>query len=153
MHPPGVGEVTGSTLGPNRVRAKDVKSCTYCCYVRCTTLIVWVGGNALALNRRNSLPCTVRTSRQRSCNQRVGCLQELGSRALGPAKRSGPRLSSTVPWGMTRIRLWKEIHNTPALNQINFKWSKSNKVAIKKILVKSASKKICVKNVSIDFFY
>ena len=27
----------------------------------------------------------------------VGCLQELGSRALGPAKRSGPRLSSTVP--------------------------------------------------------
>ena len=31
----------------------------------------------------NSVPCTVRTSRQRSCNQRVGCLQWLGSRALG----------------------------------------------------------------------
>ena len=32
-------------------------------------------GNALAPNRHNSVPCTVRTSRQRSCNQRVGCLQ------------------------------------------------------------------------------
>ena len=82
----------GSILSPNRVIAKDVKSCTYCCYIRCVTLIVCVGGNALAPNRRNSLPCTVRTSRQRSCNQRVGCLQQLGSRALGPAKRSGPRL-------------------------------------------------------------
>ncbi len=39
-----------SILVPNRVIAKDVKSC----------------GNALALNRRNSIPCTVRTSRQRS---------------------------------------------------------------------------------------
>ncbi len=34
----------GSMLGPNRVIAKDVKSCTYCCYVRYATLIVWVGG-------------------------------------------------------------------------------------------------------------
>ena len=34
------GEVMGSILGPNRVIAKDVKSCTYCCYVRCATLIV-----------------------------------------------------------------------------------------------------------------
>ena len=33
-----------------------------------------VGGKALAQNKRNSLPCTVRTSRQRSCNQRVSCL-------------------------------------------------------------------------------
>ena len=32
----------------NRVIAKDVKSCTYCCYVKCATLIVRVGGNALA---------------------------------------------------------------------------------------------------------
>ncbi len=36
----GVGKVMGSMLGPNRVLAKDVKSCTYCCYVRCATLIV-----------------------------------------------------------------------------------------------------------------
>ncbi len=28
-HPPGVGEVVGPILGPNRVIAKDVKSCTY----------------------------------------------------------------------------------------------------------------------------
>ncbi len=25
----------GSILCPNRVRAKDLKSCTYCCYIRC----------------------------------------------------------------------------------------------------------------------
>ena len=30
--------------------------------------------NAFAQNRCKSLPCTVRTSRQRSCIQRVGCL-------------------------------------------------------------------------------
>ena len=48
----------------NHVIAEDIKSCTY------------------------SLSCTVRTSRQRSCNQRVGCLQQLGSRAFGLAKRS-----------------------------------------------------------------
>ena len=30
-------------------------------------------------------------------NQRVGCLQLLGSRAFGPAKRSGPMFLSTVP--------------------------------------------------------
>ncbi len=34
------GEVMGSIFGPNRVIAKDVKRCTYCCYVRCATLIV-----------------------------------------------------------------------------------------------------------------
>ncbi len=33
-----------SRLSPNRVIAKDVKSCTYCYYVRCTTLLVRVGG-------------------------------------------------------------------------------------------------------------
>ena len=47
----------------NRDKAKDVKSCTYFCYVRCATLIVCVGGNTLAPNRRNSIPCTVRTSK------------------------------------------------------------------------------------------
>ena len=30
---------------------------------------------ALARNRRKSVPCTVRTSRQKLCNQRVSCLQ------------------------------------------------------------------------------
>ncbi len=37
-------EVMGSILGPNRVIAKYVKSCIYCCYVRCATLIVWEEG-------------------------------------------------------------------------------------------------------------
>jgi len=56
-------------LDPNRVIAKDIKSCTYYCYVRYVTLIVRVGGNSLApKNRRNSLPCTVRNSRQKRCN-------------------------------------------------------------------------------------
>ncbi len=32
-------------------------------------------GIVLAPNRCNSVPCTFRTSRQRSCNQRVGCPQ------------------------------------------------------------------------------
>ena len=58
----------------NQVITKDVKSCTYCCYVKCATLIVRVGGNALAPNRCNLLPCTFRTFRQRSCNRRVVCL-------------------------------------------------------------------------------
>ena len=40
----GVGKVMGSVLCQNRVIANDVKSCTYCCYVRCATLIVRVGG-------------------------------------------------------------------------------------------------------------
>ena len=33
-----------SMPGPNHAIAQDVKSCTYCCYVRCATLIVLVGG-------------------------------------------------------------------------------------------------------------
>ncbi len=33
------------------------------------------GGTALARNRRNSLPLTVRNSRQRACNQSFFCLQ------------------------------------------------------------------------------
>ena len=35
-------------LSQNHVLAKSVKSCNYCCYVRCLTLIVLVGGDALA---------------------------------------------------------------------------------------------------------
>ncbi len=63
-----------SMLGPNRIIAKDVKNCTYCYYVRCATLMIRVGGSALAPNRPNSSPCTVRTLRQRSCNYREGFL-------------------------------------------------------------------------------
>ncbi len=67
-----------SMLYPNCVIAKDVNSCTYCWYIRCMTLQIWVGGT----NRRISVPYTVRTSRQRICNERVGCLQWLWSRSL-----------------------------------------------------------------------
>ncbi len=38
----------GSMLNPNCVLAKDDKSCTYCWYVIYATLIVQIGGNALA---------------------------------------------------------------------------------------------------------
>ena len=37
------GKVIGFILG-QFVVAKDVKSITYCCYVRCTILLVKVGG-------------------------------------------------------------------------------------------------------------
>ena len=49
-----------------------VKNGSYYCYVRCATFIVRVGGKPWPKNRRNSLPCTVMTSGQSSCNQRVG---------------------------------------------------------------------------------
>ncbi len=42
--PPGVEKVIGSIFGSNRVMAKDVRSYTYFCYIRCVTLIVCVGG-------------------------------------------------------------------------------------------------------------
>ncbi len=35
VHPPGVGEVMGSIIGPNCVIAKDVKMNTYSYYVKC----------------------------------------------------------------------------------------------------------------------
>ncbi len=65
--------------------------------------------NALAQNRLSSVPCTVRTFRQGLCNKRVGYLQWLISRAFGPAKRPGPRLFSTVPWGINHTNLSKKL--------------------------------------------
>ncbi len=44
---------TASMLSINCVIAKDIKSCTSCCYVRCATLIELLGRNDLAPNRRN----------------------------------------------------------------------------------------------------
>ncbi len=55
---------------------------------------------AMSPNRRNSLPCTVMTSRQRSSNQRVGCLlcsvvrTYKGSQDLRQVCRSGRLLRS-----------------------------------------------------------
>ena len=52
-------------------------------------------GYTLAKNRCNSFPCTARTSKQRSCNQRVGFLKWQRSRAFGLVKRSCHRLLLT----------------------------------------------------------
>ena len=92
-----VGDVMGSILGQHRVIAKDVKSFTYCCYVKCKISIVRVKGMPWYQNRRNSFPCTVITSRQRSYNQRVSRMLWLVSKPFGPAKRSVHRLLSTIP--------------------------------------------------------
>ena len=64
-------EVIGSILGPNCIIAKSMNLLLLC---QIRDSISMSRGNALAQNRRNSIPCTVRTSRQRACNQRVGCL-------------------------------------------------------------------------------
>ncbi len=98
----------GAMLEPNRVIAKDVKSFTHWCNIRRATLIVWVGEITWPSNRHNSVPCTVKTSRQRSCNQRVSCLQYLGSRAFEPSKRSCPRMLSTVSRGINRMTYLKD---------------------------------------------
>ncbi len=71
-----------SILGPNRVIAAS--DFDICCYVNIKSK-----GNALAQNRRNSLSYTVRTSRQKMSNQRVGYLQVVESRAFGFAQRFG----------------------------------------------------------------
>ncbi len=71
--------------------------------------------NALALNWCNSVPCTFKTSRQRSCNQRVSCLQYLGSRAFEPSKRSCPRMLSTVPRGINRMTYLKDTEEDTAI--------------------------------------
>ncbi len=91
------------TFYPDRVIGKDVKRCTYCCYVRCATLIVWVLENALAPNRRNSVPCTVSTSRQRSCNQRVVVCNNWDLEPLDLLNGLAPKFLSTIPWGINRI--------------------------------------------------
>ena len=54
--------------------------------------------NALPPNRRNSLPGTVRTSRQRLCNQRVGCLPCSMAMIYGMSVwTSAPRCVGQVP--------------------------------------------------------
>ena len=88
---------------------EDVKSCIY---FRYTILIVRVGWNLLVQNRQNSLPCSIRTFRQGSCNQRVGCLRWLGSRPFKPNKQSGPRLLSMKYWIYVRFKKPVQISDT-----------------------------------------
>ena len=75
----------GLILSPNRVIAKGVKN--YLCHM--CNINSMSRGNALAPNRRNSVPCTVRTSRQDCAIKRVGFVQQLGS---GHAKTVWPQV-------------------------------------------------------------
>ncbi len=59
-------------LGVRTQTVTIIKMCTNLCYISIISR-----GNALAQNRCNSLPCTVRFYRQRSCNERIGCLKEI----------------------------------------------------------------------------
>ena len=62
----------GSILGPYRVIAKTLKVVPIGICQMCDINSI-SRGIALAPNWCNSLPCTVKTSRQMSSNQRVGC--------------------------------------------------------------------------------
>ena len=79
-----------SILGPTATELKLLKA------VPTATLSIGdinstSGGDALYQNSHISFLCTVTTCRHRAYNQRVGCLQWLGPRSFGSAKRSGPR--------------------------------------------------------------
>ena len=57
---------------------------------------------ALSKKRRNSLPCTVRTSRQSSCNQRVGCLKRLKYKQYDIGQDLIQRYIEIMPRGVFR---------------------------------------------------
>ena len=93
-----------------------IKSCKYLMlqYQMCDINSIRYRGIALAQNGRNAVPCTFMNSRQRSYNQRVGCLQRLGSRAFGPAKWSGLEYKRYIIWirrrhKMTKKNSWAEM--------------------------------------------
>ena len=56
-------EGDGSSLGSTPRQDKDVKNGSYCCCVRCTTLIVRVGRNALVQKLVQIITMHSRTSR------------------------------------------------------------------------------------------
>ena len=64
-------------------------------------------GNALAQNRSNPLACTVGTSRQRSCNQRFGCLSAIVG--ICPTKRSSPMFHFIINQPLIYERITKKI--------------------------------------------
>ena len=67
-----VEKVMVSNLGLKRVITKDFISCTYFCYVRCATLRTRVREIPCATHYHAH--CTFRTSKERSCKQRICCL-------------------------------------------------------------------------------
>ena len=72
-----VGEIVGFEPGPHHVILVTQKNGTYCFYIWHVTLIIRIRRLPWSINRRNSLPCTLRTSRQKSCNKRVGYLVDV----------------------------------------------------------------------------
>ncbi len=98
------GNLMGSILGPTPVIAIDVKSCAYCCYDRSWILIVWVEGmswpqwGATQYNEQLGLP-----DKGRTIKGLVVC-NDWDLEPLDLIKRSSPRLLSTVPWGINRIK-------------------------------------------------
>ena len=105
-HPLVVGEMIGSNLGPTPRH-------NYCCYVRCTT---WI-----AQNRHNSLPCTVERFRQRSCNQRIGCLMgvNLFNILCDWAHNTGIQNAEYVQGGVERTCTWG-VTQTPKVHHHSF---------------------------------
>ncbi len=111
-----------------------------------------------APNWRNSLPYTVRTSRQRLCNQRVRCLQQLGSRASGPFERSGPRLLLTVSWGMTRMCLcvhqffimYVYLNTKNAISSVIICIKKDSRTNLNKIVAAVLIQHFCHLNISLN---
>ncbi len=95
-----LGVEIGSILGLNHVIDKDVNSCTYCCYITCTTLIEWEWGlpwlksGATHYHAQLGLP-----DKGHAVIGLVVCnIWDVSS--FKPAKQSSPTLLSTVPWGM-----------------------------------------------------
>ena len=84
-------------LSPNRVIASDIKSCTYCCYVRCAVLIVCVVGMPW--------PKTDEICAQLGFSDK-GCATEglvfFNSWDVSTFGQSRPKLLSTGPRGMNR---------------------------------------------------
>ena len=88
------------------VIAEDLKSCKYCCYVICMTLIEWIWGNALAQNLCNSLPITQLELPDKGCAIK-GYGDENGW-YLGPLVLLNGLawVESTIPRGMDYINIF-----------------------------------------------
>ena len=106
-----VGKVIGSLLSPNCVIAKDIKSCTFCCYVRCLTSKIWVEADALAKNRRNSLPVWTESVHSNGWLSAICSVVKIygGDMGLGTS-------AERLVWSILERSLWlsssRKYHNT-----------------------------------------
>ncbi len=94
-----VGDGFNSRSKPHH-NVEDVKRCTFCCYIRSPTLIVWagkyLGPKQLGLNQYHAQ--LRHPDKGRAIKELVICKK--GSRAFEHVKRSGPRLLLNVSWGI-----------------------------------------------------